>query len=159
MLMRNKDKIFFTESVKLAAAMSSCIRVQVGAILVKDGRIVCSGWNGSPPGHAHCCDIFKDSYPFDHDAIKMAEFKAAHGAFSKSNELHAEANVICFAAKHGISTNGLTLISSTRPCEGCAMLIIAAGIKEIFYLDEYDRVDNAEALLKTSNIPLHKLVL
>ena len=94
----------------------------VGAVLVDDAnRIVASGYNGSPRGLPHCMEVgcILDS---DGHCIRS---------------IHAEENAILQCAIHGISTEGLTLYSTHRPCTRCTMRLFQAGIRTVFYLTEY----------------------
>jgi dCMP deaminase len=145
--MTKKDIITFSEILKIFEKRSSCIRLQVAALIIKDGRIISTGWNGVPSGNVHCKDYFKD---------KSIE---KHHEFSELYEIHAEANAISFAAKNGISTKGSSLMCSISPCSNCAKIIIASGIKEIFYLNEYDRNSNNKVIefLKNNGIKVEKV--
>ena len=105
----------------LTAKNSMAVRHKVGAILVKDGRIITSGINGTPSGMDNCC-----------------EYTNADGTLTtKENVIHAEANIIYFCAKNGIQTNGTALYITLSPCANCALAIIQAGIKEVFYHEQY----------------------
>jgi dCMP deaminase len=103
------------------ALRGTCPRAKVGAVLAKEGRIISTGYNGSPSGTPHC-----------EDAGCILDKRA-----KCTRTVHAELNCICFAAKHGIVTKGATLYVTYAPCLECAKAIINAGIKEVFYLKEY----------------------
>lgn len=128
---------------------SSCARLKVAAILVRDNRIISTGWNGVPSNQIHCCDHFKDKDP---DYIKNN-----HAEFSRNNELHAEQNAIAYSAKSGTSTNGSTIYVSVSPCTECAKLIIASGIISVYFLREYDRGIEGIQLLERAGIPVKKI--
>lgn len=139
----SKDKLF-SDIVKRVAEESTCCRVQVGALLVKDNRIIATGWNGVPAGKKHCKEIFKTKYKSYVNAVKegagaVHPFNEEHYKFSIENELHAEQNLIAFCAKNGIKTDGTTLYVTVSPCIHCAKMILSAGILEVRYLEEYDR--------------------
>lgn len=103
----------------IEAQEGTCNRLQVGAVIAIDGRVVATGYNGAPSHLLHCGD---ECYPGG-PPCKLA--------------VHAEANAIAFAAKYGLATNLSTMVSTDSPCLDCARLIINAGIKEVFYSREY----------------------
>ncbi len=157
--MKNKHKLFI-DMAALVAGQSTCCRLQVGAVLVKEGRVISIGFNGVPSKQIHCEELFsleyeknfKDKYPTMADFIKSAEFKDIHGKFSNDNELHAEQNAILFAAKNGISTQGSHLYITLSPCINCAKVIITAGIQKVFYKELYDRSQEGVIFLGRNNI-------
>lgn len=104
----------------LLALRATCARGQVGAVLIRDNRVISTGYNGTPSGMGHCspdigCDI----------------------NYSCINSIHAEVNAIYFAARNGIKTEGCTLYCTTQPCKKCAEAIIQAGIIQVVYKNEY----------------------
>ena len=116
---------------KRTAENSYAVRSKVGAVLVKDNRIISTGWNGTPAGFDNYCEykVKQQSY-YDSQVNPL-------GLKTKSNVIHAEANAIYFCAKHGISTNGSTLYITLSPCATCALALIQAGIKEVYYAEQY----------------------
>ncbi|MDF5713499.1 MAG: dCMP deaminase family protein [Rhizonema sp. NSF051] len=115
---------YFLMLAKLAATRSTCLAFPVGAVIVKNKQVVATGYNGSPSGSAHCT-AQGYCYPglSSCDASKTLPSRA----------VHAEANAIAQAAKHGISTEGASIYVTLEPCLSCLKLIISAGIKEVFY--------------------------
>lgn len=111
---------YFLNIAYEVANRSTCDRAQVGAVIVKDKRILTTGYNGSPSGLAHCTEV---------------------GCLMENGHcirtLHAEQNAIIQAALHGVSTAGGTIYVTHQPCFLCAKMIINAGIKEIVYGQEY----------------------
>lgn len=99
------------------SSMSYCKRKQVGAVLSLDGRIVACGYNGTIPGADNCCE----------------------DANGDTNEfvLHAEQNLLTFCNREGLKTEDCTLYVTMAPCKTCSKLIASAGIKEVFYNEEY----------------------
>ena len=146
--MKDKDLKTFTDILKVIEKRSTCARVKVGAIIVKDGRIISTGWNGVPSGAKHCEDI--------HLAVDMTiqENRTLHGKFSDLYEVHAEMGAIGSAAKNGISVDKSSMFVSYSPCLACAKLIIASGIKEVFALEKYDRTPEGMELLINTGIPV-----
>ncbi|WP_424244851.1 dCMP deaminase [Elusimicrobium posterum] len=157
--MKNKHKLFISMA-QLVAEQSTCCRMHVGAVLVKENRVVSIGYNGVPSGQAHCEDCFEEiyskdwaaKYPVKEEFFKSRDFYDAHGKFSNDNELHAEQNALLFAAKHGISTAGSTLYVTWSPCINCAKIIVTAGIEKVYYQSLYDRNQEGLVLLKNSGI-------
>ena len=115
---------YFLMLAKLAATRSTCLAFPVGAVIVKDRQVVATGYNGSPSGSAHCT-AQGYCYPglSSCDANKIMPSRA----------IHAEANAIAQAAKHGIATDGACIYVTLEPCLSCLKLIISAGIREVFY--------------------------
>jgi dCMP deaminase len=122
----------FIESAVLSSQMSFCNRLKVGAVLVKDNRILANGWNGTISGLPNDCEEMTKN------GLKTSEFV-----------LHAEQNVITFSAKQGIPTNGCTLYITHSPCKMCSKLIAQSGIKKVVYQDEYRDSEGVEFLKKT----------
>lgn len=108
------------------AGQSYCKRRQVGAVLVKDNRILATGYNGTLSGRKN---------DREEDGVTLQEV------------LHAEQNVIAFAAKNGIPMDGCTLYVTTNPCQDCAKLLVQAGIKEVVYQEVYRDVKGIELLI------------
>ena len=113
----------FLKMAALIAQHSTCARTKVGAVLIRDRRVISTGYNGVPTGFLpHCEDLFGR----DADG-------GAHRAWSRAHELHAETNALLWAAKSSAPTEGTTLYVTLPPCRDCAKSIIAAGIKRIVY--------------------------
>ncbi len=112
----------------LVAERSTCRRRKVGAILVKDKRILATGYNGAPSGLPHCLEI--GCLREDNNIPSGQRHELCRG-------LHAEQNVIIQAARHGISIQGATLYCTTRPCVICAKMIINANITAVYYQEGY----------------------
>jgi len=119
------DLNFINIATELATA-SKCVSKHVGAVIVKDGRILSTGYNGTPPGFINCCDYWKD------------EYTSEHHEWSKTYEIHAEMNAIIWAAREGISIEGATIYVTLEPCSECSKNLIASGIKRIVYAKKYE---------------------
>ena len=124
------------------AKKSHCVSHHVGAVIVKDNRIIVTGMNGTPEGLPNCDEVF-DKDGFDREA---------HHHWSKDNEIHAEMNAIGFAAKHNVEVEGADMYVTISPCKECLKNICATGIKNIYYLYLYDKVDLNPTLLKKVNV-------
>lgn len=115
------------------AQRSTCIRGHVGALIIRDRRIIGEGYNGAPPGMLDCYEA--GSCLPDFRQIKgTADTMEVEGCVRAT---HAEANAIAFAARHGIATLGAEMWCTHSPCRECAKLIIAAGIVKLTYLQDY----------------------
>ena len=132
---------YFMDIAKRTAENSHAVRSKVGAVLVKDNRIISTGWNGTPAGFDNCCEEKYVKGPSMHDI----------GLRTTPNVIHAEANAIYFCAKHAISTNGTVLYITLSPCANCALAIIQAGIKTVYYAEKY-RDTTGLKILNTANI-------
>lgn len=106
--------LVYLEIAKTIAKKSTCRAKAVGAVIVKNDRIISHGYNGVPSGQKHC----------NQTDVKSNE----HRKWSEIHEIHAEQNAICYAARAGISTDGATMYCTASPCHNCAKLIVAAGI-------------------------------
>jgi dCMP deaminase len=115
---------YFLMLAKLAATRSTCLAFPVGAVIVKNKQVLATGYNGSPSGSAHCT-VQGFCYP---DLSSCDSSKTL-----PSRAVHAEANAIAQAAKHGISTQGASIYVTLEPCLSCLKLIISAGINEVYY--------------------------
>lgn len=136
----------FVQITNIVALRSSCARIQVGAILVKENRIISMGYNGVPKGQEHCCDHFKDMDQ------TTKEFYDEHGKFSIKQEIHAEENIFSFSARNGIATEGAIMYVSYTPCPSCAKLILQCGIKEVYYINPYDRDMSGKEFLVNNGV-------
>ena len=141
-------KNYFTDILKRTEAMSTCASTQVSCVIVRDGRIISTGWNGVPAGKNNCNEIYEWG--------ALPTNSKDHQEWSPLNELHAEVNAIGYAAQNGVTTKDAVLYTSVSPCIDCAKLIVAAGIKEVWYIDEY-RMTEGIKFLNENNIGCNKL--
>lgn len=119
---------YFMTIAHQVATRTTCIRRAVGAIVVKDKRILATGYNGVPSGIKHCGEV----------GCLRNELSVPSGQNHElCRGLHAEQNAIIQAAKSGTNLNGATLYCTTQPCIVCAKMIINTGIKEIVYTNPY----------------------
>lgn len=131
--MISSDHVFMSMARDFSA-LSKCAAKQVGCLAVRDGRILCTGVNGTAPGYTNCNELF------DKDTLTTLESRTRHHEFSERYELHAEMNTIIYAAKHGIPLNGSTFYCTLMPCFNCVKHISAAGVIRIVYDQRYDRL-------------------
>lgn len=113
------DEYFMGIAMRVAER-STCLRASVGAIIVRDKRILTTGYNGAPSGLAHCYEV--GCLIEDDHCVRC---------------LHAEQNAIIQAALHGVSIAGGTIYTTHQPCNTCAKMIINAGLKRVIYAGEY----------------------
>jgi dCMP deaminase len=140
-----------------ASKRSTCIRKQVGAVLVRDKRIISTGYNGVLPGAVHCIDYFKNLYNSKHinefesfdDYLNSEMFYKQHSNFSRINELHAELNALTYATK---DLEKCELFVTLSPCYQCSKLILANKISRVVYLTLYDRETDGLELLKKNGV-------
>jgi len=123
------DKNFINIALEIAKA-SKCVSKQVGAVIVRDGRILSTGYNGTPAGYTNCCDHWEGQYTSEHHE------------WSKTYEIHAEMNAIIWAAREGISIKDATIYVTLEPCSDCSKNIIASGIKRIVYDKSYEHTNS-----------------
>jgi len=119
---------YFMEMAKLASRRSSCLRRAVGAVLVRDKRLLATGYNGVPSGVTHC----------EETGCLREKLQVPSGERHElCRGLHAEQNAIIQAALHGVSTKGAVLYCTTLPCIICAKMLINSGVRKVYYLDGY----------------------
>jgi len=115
---------YFIEMTNLVKQRSTCLRRQVGAVIVKDHHILATGYNGVPSGIAHCAQT----------GCLREKLNVPSGERHEiCRGLHAEQNAIIQAAYHGISIKGSVIYTNTKPCSICAKMICNAGIEKVIY--------------------------
>lgn len=139
---------YFMDIAQMVAARSNCSRRQVAAVLVRDCRIISTGYNGTPRGVRNCsdggCPRCNSDTPSGH---------GLHECLCS----HAEENSIVQAAYHGIAVKGATLYTTFSPCLQCAKMIINAGIVEVVYHQRYSIDDVSTRLLKEAGVIIRPL--
>lgn len=133
---------YFMVQAALLASRSTCKRLSVGAVLVRDKRIIAGGYNGSVSGDDHCID--EGCYLRDEHCVRT---------------IHAEMNAILQCARFGMSTDGASLYVTDFPCLQCTKSLLQAGIKEINYIRNYHNDDYAMKLIKLKNVRLRQINL
>ena len=119
---------YFLSITKEVAKRSTCLRRQVGAILVMDKHILTTGYNGAPSGLQHCLDI----------GCLREQLKVPPGERHElCRGLHAEMNALLQASRYGIKISGATLYTTTYPCSLCAKMLVTAGIQRIVTITDY----------------------
>jgi len=139
---------YFMKMAALVAERSTCLRHHVGAVIVKDKRILTTGYNGAVRWATDCLEL----------GCKKDELNLASGFGSEEcRAVHAEQNAIIQAASHGISIDGTTLYCTTIPCRMCAKEIVNAGIKEIVTYSDYPGAKGSVEFLQQCGIVLRKI--
>lgn len=139
---------YFMNIAHVAATRSNCCRRHVAAVIVKDHRIISTGYNGTPRGIKNC----------DEGGCKRCNSEVATGEhLDLCICSHAEENAIVQAAYHGISVKDSTLYTTFLPCLLCSKMILNAGIKEVVFQDHYAIDEVAENMLKEGGVLLRKI--
>jgi dCMP deaminase len=138
---------YFMEITKLVSCRSTCLRRQVGAVLVRDRQILATGYNGPPRGLPHCDEV---------GCLRELSGIPSGQRHELCRGLHAEQNAIIQAAVHGVSIKGATLYTTTHPCVICSKMIINAGICRVVYWDGYADELSKEMLCQ-AGIPVERL--
>lgn len=128
----------------LVASRSTCLRRQVGAVIVKDKNVLTTGYNGTPSGIRHCSET---------GCLREKMNIPSGERHELCRGLHAEQNAIIQAAKHGVNIADGTLYCTNAPCVICAKMLINAGIKKIVYLEGYPD-ELATSILAESGITI-----
>ena len=129
---------YFTKIVEATRERSPCHRLQVGCLLVKDNRIVSQGYNGFLPGCKHI-SVVRDGH--------------------EQATVHAEQNALTDCAKRGVSCNGSTAYITHYPCIICTRLLLAAGIQEIKYLNDYKNDELVKKFCEQRKVSIYQLRL
>jgi len=132
---------YFMEIARQVAQRSTCPRARVGAIIVRDRRILTTGYNGAPKGLPHCSET--GCIIVDGHCVRA---------------VHAEQNAIIQGAYHGVSVAGGTIYVTHQPCQTCAKMIINAGLKRVVYGGEYPD-DLGRTFLLEAGVALNRFIL
>lgn len=135
---------YFLELADLVASRSTCLRRQVGAVLVKNERIIATGYNGAPRGLKHCLDT---------GCLRDAMQIPSGQRYELCRGVHAEQNAIINAANYGVSTQDSVLYCTNQPCIICARMIINAGIIKVVHRGNFDD-QLAEQFLQEAGIEI-----
>tara|TARA_Y100000310_G_C20656036_1_gene802022 strand:+ start:1081 stop:2133 length:1053 start_codon:yes stop_codon:yes gene_type:complete len=140
---------YFMELAKVIGKRGTCNRGRAGCIIVKDKRILSTGYVGSPPGMAHCDDLghwFKQTIHEDQSVTQHC-----------IRTVHAEANAIAQAANSGVNVHGSTLFCKMEPCLDCTKLMISAGIKRVVCEKRYHAAKESREMLEEAGVKLEVL--
>jgi len=140
---------YFMEIALLVRKRSTCLRRQIGCVLVNDKKIMATGYNGSPSGLRHCGEI---------GCLRKEMGIPSGERHELCRALHAEQNAIIQAAISGINISGSTVFCTHFPCSLCAKMLINAKISNIYYIEGYPD-ELSKSLLSEANIPAEKIEL
>lgn len=137
---------YFMSIAELVAQRSTCLRRQVGAVFVRDKRIITTGYNGAPSKIRHCLEV---------GCLRQQQGVPSGERHELCRGLHAEQNAIIQAAIYGIHLEGATLYCTNQPCSICSKMLINVRVADIIYKDGYAD-DLAVSMLNEANIPLRR---
>ncbi|MHA2378777.1 MAG: deoxycytidylate deaminase [Candidatus Thorarchaeota archaeon] len=146
-LARKSKDVYFSEIADLVSSRSTCLRNQVGAVIVKEAQILSTGYNGAPKGLPHCDEV---GCLRENLGVKPGE------RHELCRGLHAEQNAVIQAAYHGVSVREAKIYCTTKPCSICTKMLINAGIREIVYIESYED-DLANQLIKESGLKIRQV--
>jgi dCMP deaminase len=152
--MKTKWVEAFMDTAERFSQLSSAKRLQVGAVVVKENRIISIGYNGMPAGWTNECE--KRVYTLSGVTEYLDEDGSSYRLETKDEVIHAEANAILKLARDGESGNGADLFCTHAPCVSCAKLIYGAGINKLYYRDSY-RDESGLDFLRKCNIDIEKV--
>lgn len=135
---------YFMDITRVVASRSTCLRRQVGAVIVKDKRLLTSGYNGAPQGLAHCLEV---------GCLREKMGIPSGERHELCRGLHAEQNAIVQAALHGVEIAGATIYCTHQPCAACTKMIINAGIRRVVFEKSYPD-ELANALIQEAGIEM-----
>lgn len=140
--MRPDWDTYFAQLIDLVKTRSTCLRAHHGALIVKDNRILASGYNGAPSLYPHCLD--------KKECFRTKNNIPSGEQYEKCKALHAEQNALLQCAKYGISVIGASIYISDVPCEICAKMIANSGIVEVVIIHDSGRykIDSLYDLVK-----------
>lgn len=133
------DQYFMTQAT-LLSLRSTCTRLSVGAVIVRDRRVIAGGYNGSVSGDVHCID--KGCYLVEGHCVRT---------------IHAEMNAVLQCAKFGVATDGAEVYVTDFPCLQCTKMLLQSGIIKINYLRNYHNDQYAVELLKRKNVEIKQI--
>lgn len=147
-----KDKFIsaYMDVAERFSQLSTAKRLQVGAIVVKDDRIISIGYNGMPSGWDNNCEdkVYANEWTIDADKWQYDDENGSYNLKTKPEVLHAETNAISKLAKSTEAGEGATMFCTHAPCIDCAKLIYQSGIKQVYYKYQYRSTAGIEFLEK-----------
>jgi dCMP deaminase len=159
-------EIIYMQVAYQFAKLSYAERRKVGCVIVKDKQVISFGYNGTPHGFENECEMLETTgWDFPEQAERLEdngwtilpESGCACRSVTKREVLHAESNAIMKVAKSTMSCDGADLYTTTCPCFDCAKLIIQAGIKKVYYTEDYRDMSGVE-LLKKAEIEVEQVI-
>jgi dCMP deaminase len=146
---RPDNDTYFMRMAELVATRSTCLRRHVGAVIVKEKRVLTTGYNGAPRGLRHCEEV---------GCVRKQNNIESGTRHELCRGVHAEQNAVIQGAYFGASIKGATIYTTNFPCVLCAKILLNAGIEEIVYLDTY--VDElSKSILEEAGIKVRQYSL
>ncbi|MDD1767669.1 MAG: dCMP deaminase family protein [Methanomassiliicoccales archaeon] len=145
-MQRPDNDAYFMRMAELVASRSTCLRRQVGAVVVKEKRVLTTGYNGAPKGLKHCGEV---------GCVREQNNVESGTRHELCRGVHAEQNAVIQAAYFGVSIKDASIYTTNFPCVLCAKIIVNAGIREVIYKDEY--IDElSRDILKESKVSVRR---
>lgn len=141
-----KDLYFMLLAVDVSLR-STCLRHKIGSVIVKNGQVISTGYNGAPSGLDHCLEL-----GCLRDKLKIPSGER----IEVCRAVHSEVNAVIQAAANGVDMNGASLFCTHKPCISCTKMLINCGIKKIFYLEDYPN-ELGDKLLAQASVESTKL--
>jgi len=135
---------YFMSIAEQVSGRSTCLRRNIGAVLVKDKRILATGYNGVPSGLAHCEEV---------GCLREQRNIESGSRHELCRGIHAEQNAVIQAARHGIPIDGASIYCTHQPCVLCAKILINAGVTEIMFRESYPDPLSQELLTEAGIVP------
>jgi dCMP deaminase len=129
MMSRPDNDTYFMQMADLVATRSTCLRRQVGAVVVKEKRVLTTGYNGAPKGLRHCAEV---------GCVRTQNNVESGTRHELCRGVHAEQNAVIQAAYFGASIKDASIYTTNFPCVMCAKILVNAGIIEVIYKDDYE---------------------
>jgi dCMP deaminase len=153
--MKSKFIKYYMELAELTSTLSSAVRLKVGSVIVRDTKILATGYNGTPSGWDNECEYQESTYD-ERDALSNPgewQYNPTTAKYyrlkTKPEVLHSESNAILKVARSTESTEGATMFCTHAPCIDCAKLIYQSGINTLYYRDTYRSRDGIDFLEKS----------
>ena len=140
---------YFSRLVDQVASRATCDRGRSGCVVVRDKRIICTGYVGSPPGLPHCDEVGHELKQMVDDDGTIREHCV--------RTIHAEQNAICQAAHYGLALRDTTLYCTLEPCRVCAKLIASVGIQRVVARRRYHAGHDSREILRQAGVELEVL--
>lgn len=137
---------YFMELARVVQGRSTCLRRQVGAVIVKDKQILSTGYNGSPSGLRHCAEV---------GCLRESLMIPSGERHEMCRAVHAEQNALIQAAKHGVAIAGADIYTTVQPCVLCTKILINAGIRRVVYEAPYPDKLAVEMALEAGLVLVH----
>jgi dCMP deaminase len=147
---RPDNDTYFMRMAELVSTRSTCLRRNVGAVVVKEKRVLTTGYNGAPKGLRHCAEV---------GCVRLENKIESGTRHELCRGVHAEQNAVIQAAYFGVSIKDSTIYTTNFPCVMCAKILVNAGIKEIVYKDDYvdelsrNVLEESKVLVRLYNAP------